>query len=59
MTLKLEGWLIGNIEELSKKCDIDRDKVSTCIRRVATITSLKSEITKEDTSWLWLKDYLV
>ena len=31
------------------KCDIDKDKVSMCIRRVATITSLKSGITKEDT----------
>ena len=32
-----------------KKCDIDRDKVSMCIKRVATITSLKSGITEEDT----------
>ena len=27
MTLELEGWLIGNIEEFSKKCDISRDSI--------------------------------
>ena len=32
-----------------KKGDIDKDKVSMCIRRVATITSLKPRITEEDT----------
>ena len=32
-----------------KKGDIDRDKVSMCIKRVAAISSLKSGITEEDT----------
>ena len=32
-----------------KKSDIDRDKVSMCIKRVVAITSLKSGITEEDT----------
>ena len=32
-----------------KKSDIDRDKVSMCIRRVAAITTLKSGINEEDT----------
>ena len=32
-----------------KKCDFDIDKVSMCIKRVATITLLKLGITKEDT----------
>ena len=32
-----------------KKCDIGRDKVSMCIRRVAAITWLKSGLTEEDT----------
>ena len=41
--------MVGNIEEFSKKCDIDRDRVSMCIRRVAVISSLKSGITEEDT----------
>ena len=41
MTSELGGWVVGNIEEFSKKCDIGKDKVSMCIRRVATITSLK------------------
>ena len=59
MTSELGGWVVGNIEEFSKKGDIGRDKVSICIRRVATITSLKPVITKEDTLWLWLKACLV
>ena len=32
-----------------KKGDIGRDKVSMCIKRVATITSLKLGITEENT----------
>ena len=32
-----------------KKCDIGKDKVSMCIRRVAIISSLKLRITEEDT----------
>ena len=32
-----------------KKGDIGKDKVSMCIRRVTTITSLKLGITEEDT----------
>ena len=31
-----------------KKGDISRNKVSMCIRRIASITSLKARITKED-----------
>ena len=31
-----------------KQCDINEKKVSMCIRRVASITSLKVELTKED-----------
>ena len=31
-----------------KKNDIDRDKVSMCIMRVAAITTLKSGISEED-----------
>ena len=31
-----------------KKGDINRDKVSMCIRRVAALSSLKSGITEED-----------
>ena len=31
-----------------EKSDISREKVSMCIKRVATITLLKSGITKED-----------
>ena len=58
MTSELGGLLIGNIEEFLN-CGIGRDKVSMCIRRVATITLLKSRITKEDTLWLWLKACLV
>ena len=49
MTSELGGLLIGNIEEFSKKCDIDRDKILMCIRRVVTITLLKPGITEEDT----------
>ena len=41
-----------------KKGDINRDKVSMCIKRATTITSLKLGITEEDTSWLWLKAVL-
>ena len=32
-----------------KKRDIDRDEESMCIRRVASITSLKAGISEEDT----------
>ena len=32
-----------------KKCDIGKDKVSMCIRRVEMITSLNPGITEEDT----------
>ena len=32
-----------------KKGDMGRDKLSMCIRRVATITSLRPGITEEDT----------
>ena len=39
----------GSIEKFSKKGDIGRDKVSMCIKRIATIPSLKLGITKEDT----------
>ena len=31
-----------------KKCDINGNEVSMCIKRVASITSLKAGITKED-----------
>ena len=49
MTSELGGWVVGNIKELSKKCDIGKDKVSMCIERLSAITSLKSKITEEDT----------
>ena len=48
MTSEPRGWVVGNIEEFSKKGDIGRDKVSMCIRRVAAILSLKSGITEKD-----------
>ena len=28
MTSELRGWVIGNIEEFSKKCDINRDSIN-------------------------------
>ena len=40
---------MGDRERVLKKCDIDRDKVSMCVRRVVTVTSLKLGITEEDT----------
>ena len=50
MTSELGGW-VGDREHrrVLKKGDIDKNKVSMCIRRVATISSLKSGITEEDT----------
>ena len=36
-------------KKVLKKCDIDRDKVLKCIKRVATKTLLKPRITEEDT----------
>ena len=38
---------VEKIEECSKKCDISGNEVSMCIRKVASITSLKARITKE------------
>ena len=49
MTSELGGWLIREHRRVLKKCDISKDKVSMCIRRKATITSLKQGITEEDT----------
>ena len=49
MTLELGRWLIGNIEEFSKNVTSAETKYRMCIRRVATITSLKPRITEEDT----------
>ena len=48
-TSELRGLEVGNIEECKKKKrDISRDEVSMCIQRVASITSLKAGIFKED-----------
>ena len=48
MTSELGGWVVGNIKEFSKNVT-SVETVSMCIRRVASITSLKSGITEEDT----------
>ena len=48
MTLELKGWVVGNIEEFSKKVT-STEKVSMCIKRVASISSLKSRIIEENT----------
>ena len=47
-TSGLEGSGEEKIEECLKKCDIIGNEVSMCIGRVATVTTLKEGITKED-----------
>ena len=49
MTSELRGWVVGEHRRVLKKCDISRDKVSMCIKRVTEISSLKSGITEKDT----------
>ena len=48
MTSERGGWVIGSIEEFSKNVTLEKT-ASMCIRRVATITLMKSRITEEDT----------
>ena len=47
-TSGLEGGVGREDRRMFRKGDISRNEVSMCIRRVASITSLKVGITKED-----------